>query len=67
MQVQVNGEAREVVEGLTVSGLLQQLNVQPERVVVEVNLTILRRHQLPQTVLQPGDKVEIVSFVGGGA
>ena len=58
MQVQVNGESRDVADGLTVSALLQQLQVQPERVVVEVNLTILRRHQLPQTVLQPGDTVE---------
>jgi sulfur carrier protein len=67
MQVQVNGEARDVAEGTTVVALLQQLNVVPERVVVEVNLTILRRHQHGATVLRPGDRVEIVEFVGGGA
>ena len=67
MEVMVNGERREVAEGLTVAQLLERLTIQPERVVVEVNLTILKRDQLVSTVLKPGDQVEIVHFVGGGA
>jgi len=66
MHVTVNGEAREMPEGVTVSKLLEMLNVQPERVVVEVNLTILKRAEHPATTLKAGDRVEIVRFVGGG-
>lgn len=67
MQLQVNGQVRTLADGLTVAQLLEQLNVQPERVVVEVNLTILKRAQHRDTVLKDGDQVEIVHFVGGGA
>ena len=66
MQVMVNGESREVPEGTTVSGLLELLAVVPERVVVELNLAILKRAQGPVTALKAGDQVEIVQFVGGG-
>ena len=66
MQLQVNGAPRTLGDGTTVSQLLQALNVTPERVVVEVNLTVLRRAQHAATTLQAGDQVEIVQFVGGG-
>ena len=67
MELMVNGEKREVTEGTTVSKLLELLTVIPERVVVEVNLTILKRAEHSQTILKEGDQVEIVRFVGGGA
>ena len=67
MDVVVNGEQREVPEGATVSTLLETLKVVPERVVVELNLTILKRAQHVNTVLQAGDRIEIVHFVGGGS
>jgi len=63
----VNGETRRIPEGTTVAGLLEELRLSPERVVVEVNLTILKRAQHPSTALKDGDQVEIVHFVGGGA
>lgn len=66
MEVTVNGEPKQVPDGSTVQQLLEQLSIQPERVVVEVNLTILKRAQHEETVLQAGDQVEIVHFVGGG-
>ncbi len=66
MELVVNGEYKQVGDGLTVEQLLQQLGVEPERVVVEVNLTILKRAQHPQTILKDGDQVELVQFVGGG-
>ena len=62
----LNGEKREIPEGVTVATLLQQLQIQPERVAVEVNLTVLKRAQLPDVSLQPGDQVEIVQLIGGG-
>jgi thiamine biosynthesis protein ThiS len=66
MFITVNGAARELAMGTTVSQLLESLKVVPERVVVEVNLTILKRAQHAGTVLKEGDRVEIVHFVGGG-
>ncbi len=67
MELRVNGERKQVPDDLTVAALLEQLSIQPERVVVEVNLTILKRAQLTATILKSGDQVEIVHFVGGGS
>ena len=67
MELVVNGERRQVADGMTVSQLLELLQVAPERVVVEVNLTILKRAEQTSVVLQGGDRVEIVRFVGGCA
>ena len=66
MELLVNGKSMPLVEGTTVAQLLQQLTIEPERVVVEVNLNIVKRAQLASVTLQPGDQVEIVHFVGGG-
>lgn len=66
MNVSVNGQTRELPAGTTVAKLLEELKIAPERVVVEVNLTILKRAQQPTMILQEGDQVEIVHFVGGG-
>jgi len=67
MRLVVNGEERQVAEGTSAAQLLEQLSVQPERVVVEVNLTILKRDQLARTILKDDDQIEIVHFVGGGS
>ncbi len=66
MQVKINGELREVPEGLTVSGLLAHLGVKAQRVAVEVNETVVTRDRHPSHPLRAGDAVEIVAFVGGG-
>ena len=66
MELIINGEQRQLPEGLTAAALLEQLGVQAERVVVEVNLGILKRAQLAETILNAGDQVEIVRLVGGG-
>ncbi len=66
IQVVINGESREVPEGMTVSGLLRHLALAVERVAVERNLEILPRALWDQTAVQPGDRYEIVHFVGGG-
>ena len=63
----MNGKPMHLSEGITAAALLEQLKVQTERVVVEVNLNMLKRAQLTSTVLRAGDQVEIVHFVGGGA
>ncbi len=64
--VRVNGEAREIPAGLTVSALLAHLELHPRMVVVEHNGTILRREQLDEVAVSEGDQLELVHFVGGG-
>ncbi len=67
MQVKVNGELTTLPDGLTVRQLLEQLAIVPERVVVELNLTILKRAEHERTPLKEHDEVEIVRFIGGGS
>jgi sulfur carrier protein len=62
----VNGERRESPQGATVADLLRDLNLPTGRVAVERNLEILPRPQWPNTAIRPGDRYEIVHFVGGG-
>ncbi|GKS59045.1 sulfur carrier protein ThiS [Nitrospira sp.] len=66
MQIQVNGEQRETISGSTVADLLATLDVPGDRVAVELNLEILDRGEFPTRALREGDRVEIISFIGGG-
>jgi sulfur carrier protein len=66
MQVRLNGELREIPDGLTVAGLLTHLGVKAQRVAVEVNETVVTKNRYEQQALRSGDSVEIVAFVGGG-
>ena len=64
--VEVNGETREAPAGTNVVGLLEQLGLNTGRVAIEYNFKILPRAQWESTRLAPGDRLEIVQFVGGG-
>lgn len=66
MQVSINGEARQLVDGITVSLLLEELQIPATRVAVELNLEIVPKADFAGRTLQDGDKIEIVHFVGGG-
>jgi thiamine biosynthesis protein ThiS len=62
----VNGEAREVREGETIAGLVGSLELDPERLAIELDRRIVKRAQWPATRLAAGAQLEIVQFVGGG-
>lgn len=66
MRIRLNGEPRELADGLTIQQLLDELGIDPRRVAVEHNLTIVKRHRYDTTAINEGDEVEIVNFVGGG-
>ncbi len=66
MKLAVNGEDREFASISTVSALLAQLEMKPDRVAVELNRELLPRDRWATTQLSDGDKLEIVHFVGGG-
>lgn len=62
----VNGAPRSVPAGTTVLGLLRTLEIDPARVAVELDRTILKAPNWEKTELRAGARVEIVHFVGGG-
>jgi thiamine biosynthesis protein ThiS len=66
MQITVNGEPQQIPPGLTVAELIAQWELAPQRLAIEYNLLILARSLWPETRLQPGDRLEVVHFVGGG-
>lgn len=66
MRITLNGEPRGLAEPLTISRLLTVLDIDPRRVAVEHNLVIMKRTTFDTTIVQSGDRVEIVNFVGGG-
>jgi thiamine biosynthesis protein ThiS len=66
MQVVINGEARQLVDGITVSLLLEELQIPATRVALELNLEIVPKADFAERTVQDGDKIEIVHFVGGG-
>ena len=66
MTIRLNGEPYELPGACTILQLLERLEIDPRRVAVEHNLTIIKRHRYETTAIGEGDEVEIVNFVGGG-
>ncbi len=66
MEIFVNGETRQIGEGATVQLLLRELSLPDTRVAVERNRSLVRKAEFADTVLGEGDRIEIVTFVGGG-
>ena len=67
MHITLNGERKDIPGGLTVQGLLQHLDIRPERVAVEINEAIVRKASYGDTLVKEGDRVEVVQFMGGGS
>lgn len=66
MQITLNGEPHELPAPVTVDALLASLGIDGRRVAVERNLVVVRRAHYDSEVVNDGDEVEIVNFVGGG-
>lgn len=69
MQIVINGSDREfpsLSTSSTVADLIAALELKNDRVAIEHNGSIVRRNDWPATPIQPGDKFEVVHFVGGG-
>jgi thiamine biosynthesis protein ThiS len=65
--IQLNGDPFDLDGPISVAALLASLQIDPRRVAVELNLVVLKRATLDTTLVQAGDSMEIVNFVGGGA
>jgi thiamine biosynthesis protein ThiS len=64
--ISLNGDPFDLDGPVSVSALLVRLGIDARRVAVEHNLVVLKRGLFDETVLQNGDQVEVVNFVGGG-
>lgn len=67
MTIQLNGEQRQVPEGLNLAGLLEWLGLPLDRVAVERNREVVRRSEWSATQIEEGDRLEVVQMVGGGS
>ena len=66
MNLQVNGETRNVQDGLTLDALVRELELEERPIAVELNREVVPKDRYVATRLADGDRLEIVSLVGGG-
>ena len=65
-RISVNGIQEEVPPAITIKGLLESKKINPNVVACELNLSIIKRAKLGETVLNDGDTLEIIQMIGGG-
>ena len=65
-KIQLNGTSYEINDGANLNELLNKLKIQKNKVAIEVNGEIVEKNKYPNLILNKGDKVEIVQFIGGG-
>ncbi len=66
MNITLNGQDETIGDGLTVADFLATRDLQPIRVAVEINEVLVPRKTFAGTEIQQGDRIEVVTFVGGG-
>lgn len=66
MTLTINGEAKHVADGLTLAQLVRELGLEKNPIAVELNRSVVPRHRHGETPLADGDRIEIVTLVGGG-
>lgn len=66
MKIKVNGEEREVAQATTLQQLIQSLGLESKVMAAAVNMEIVKQDAWNQAVLNDGDTIELLDFVGGG-
>jgi len=66
IQITVNGRTENVDEGITLLGLLRHFGINPQSIAVEYNREVIDRNEFESIVLNDGDILEIITFIGGG-
>jgi len=66
MKISINGQMIDIPDSASVKSLLDTLKLKPETVAVEINLEIIPKKEYNNYTVKEGDKVEIISYVGGG-
>ena len=67
MELTVNGKRRTATDGATITALLEELQINPVRVAVQLNQQIIKRELYERTPLHEGDMLEIITFMAGGS
>jgi sulfur carrier protein len=67
VHIKLNGEDKEIADGMTAQALIEMLGLENKRLAMEVNLEILPRSRFSEYQMQNGDQVEIVHAIGGGS
>ena len=65
-KIQLNGSPYEINTETNLNQLLNKLKIKTTKVAIEVNGAIVEKNKYPKVILNKGDKVEIVHFIGGG-
>ena len=65
-KIQLNGNPYEINTETNLNQLLNKLKIRKTKVAIEVNGVIIEKNKYPKVILNKGDKVEIVHFIGGG-
>jgi thiamine biosynthesis protein ThiS len=66
VDITLNGETKQIDSEVTLDRLLDLFSLPRQRVAIELNTSVIARHNWPDTILNDGDKIEVVHFVGGG-
>jgi sulfur carrier protein len=66
MEIRLNGAPRRIPPGHTLAGLISELDLAGRRIAVEINQEVVPRSRYGERVLEAGDRVEVISAVGGG-
>lgn len=67
MIIKLNGKEKKITENTTILSLLEELKLNPQKVAVELNRTIIKKEKFDSQELQDGDEIEVLQFVGGGS
>ena len=65
-KIQLNGRSYQISDGMNLNELLNNLKIEKNKVAIEVNGEIIEKNKYSHLILDKGDKVEIVHFIGGG-
>ena len=66
MRIFLNGESQDVAEGMSLEALVLSLGSDPRGIAIERNLEIVPKAEHAKTLLEEGDRLDVVQFVGGG-
>ena len=66
MQIVINGETKEVREGITVDELLDELSIKDKTMATAIDMQVVKKEEWDKRVIKEGEKVEFLHFVGGG-
>lgn len=66
IQIIVNGETKEIAKDTTITSLLQTLGIEEKTMASAINMEVVKKENWNSHIIQEGDKVEFLHFVGGG-